>query len=146
MDQVDQGPGTVFAHKQSLPARGTPELRLGVATTETIFRIGNGKPLGTEGKKQYFGIVRVRRQRSFSRQTGFDAEKYRASFPIPSPNCSVTGSRAFSRMITDPSDICLSYMKGEELKSGRRVSEAQVNVGHEAGYLKVIYPEFLEAG
>ena len=32
-------------------------------------------------------------------------------------------------------------MKGEELKS-----ERQVNVGHEAGYLKVIYPEFLEAG
>ena len=94
--------------KQSLPAQGTPELRLGVATIETIFRIGNGKPLVTEGKKPYFGIVRVRRQRSCSRQTCFNAEKYHACFPISLPKSFGIGLSRILRMITNPSDIYLS--------------------------------------
>ena len=119
---------------------------MGVATIETIFRIGNGKPLVTEGKKPHFGVVRVRRQRFYSRQTCSNAEKYRACFPISLPKSFGIGLSRILRMITNRSDVYLLCVKGEELKSGRQVSEALVNVEHEAGYLKVIYPEFLEAG
>ena len=54
--------------------------------------------------------------------------------------------REESDKIQDLSTRALGFLKGEESKSGRQVSEAQVDVGHEAGYLKVIYPEFLEVG
>ena len=48
--------------------------------------------------------------------------------------------------IQDLSARTVGFLKGEEAKSGRQVSEALANIGHEAGYLKVIYPEFLEVG
>ena len=48
--------------------------------------------------------------------------------------------------IQDLSARAVGFLKGKETKSGRQVSEALANIGHEAGYLKVIYPEFFEVG
>jgi hypothetical protein len=46
--------------------------------------------------------------------------------------------------IQELSTRAFGLFKGKELKSGWQVSKVPLNVGHEAGYLKVIYPEFLE--
>ena len=46
--------------------------------------------------------------------------------------------------IQDFSTRTFGLFEREESKSGRKVSKVPLNVGHEAGYLKVIYSEFLE--